>query len=287
MIMENKLNTETQPTRETKPLVRVLALILALIVLGGSIYFIAAPGKDGKDSGNAGALLSSARAESEWKTLKKGSSGAAVRRAQQALKDLGYYEGKIDGNFSNAFEAAVIAFQKDFGLDPNGKLDEETYLLITEDLPEEEPTAAPAAKPTATPKPAATPRPADQPDPTGDDKIVVVFGQEYSDKDHVAWYIHTYGELPPNYITKSEAQDLGWVSSKGNLWDVAPGKSIGGDYFGNYEGKLPTAKGRKYTECDIDFDGSYRNGKRIIFSSDGLVFYTEDHYETFTEIVFE
>ena len=283
--MENNLNTETRPVRETKPIVRVLALILALIVLGGSIYFITAPADSGKDLGGAATVLPSAHAESEWKTLQKGSSGAAVRRAQQALKDLGYYEGKVDGNFSKVFEEAVIAFQKDFGLDPSGKLDEETYLLITEDLPEEEPMQAPAAKAAATPKPAS--RPTDEPDPTEDDRIVVVFGQEYSDKDHVAWYIHTYGELPPNYITKNEAQDLGWVSSKGNLWDVAPGKSIGGDYFGNYEGKLPTAKGRKYTECDIDFDGSYRNGKRIIFSNDGLVFYTEDHYETFTEIVFE
>ena len=115
----------------------------------------------------------------------------------------------------------------------------------------------------------------------------MVFGQDYSDKDHVAYYLHTYGELPPNYITKNQAQDLGWVSSWGNLWQVAPGKSIGGDRFGNYEGQLPTAKGRKYFECDIDFDGKYRNAKRIIFSSDGLIFYTEDHYNTFEEITFE
>lgn len=104
---------------------------------------------------------------------------------------------------------------------------------------------------------------------------------EYTSKDEVAEYIYLYGHLPPNYITKSEAQDLGWVASKGNLWKVAPGKSIGGDRFGNREGLLPTAKGRKYYECDIDFDGKYRNAKRIVFSNDGLVYYTEDHYETF------
>lgn len=104
---------------------------------------------------------------------------------------------------------------------------------------------------------------------------------EYTSKDEVAEYIYLYGHLPPNYITKSEAQDLGWVASKGNLWKVAPGKSIGGDHFGNREGLLPTAKGRKYYECDIDFDGKYRNAKRIVFSNDGLVYYTEDHYETF------
>lgn len=104
---------------------------------------------------------------------------------------------------------------------------------------------------------------------------------EYSSKDEVAEYLQLYGHLPPNYITKSEAQDLGWVASRGNLWKVAPGMSIGGDRFGNREGLLPTAKGRKYYECDIDFDGKYRNGKRIVFSNDGLIYYTEDHYESF------
>lgn len=106
----------------------------------------------------------------------------------------------------------------------------------------------------------------------------------YTSKEDVALYIHTYGKLPKNYITKSEAEDLGWISSKGNLGRVAPGKSIGGDRFGNYEGQLPKARGRSYTECDIDFDGGYRNSKRIIFSNDGLIFYTEDHYETFEQL---
>lgn len=106
----------------------------------------------------------------------------------------------------------------------------------------------------------------------------------YSSKDEVAEYLHEFGHLPPNYLTKKEAQDLGWVASKGNLWEVAPGKSIGGDRFGNREGLLPEAPGRKYYECDIDFDGSYRNAKRIIFSNDGLIFYTEDHYESFRQL---
>ena len=97
----------------------------------------------------------------------------------------------------------------------------------------------------------------------------------------MAAYLHEFGHLPPNYITKKEAQDLGWVSKEGNLSQVAPGKSIGGDRFGNYEGLLPEAPGRRYTECDIDFDGTYRNSKRIVFSNDGLIFYTEDHYESF------
>ena len=108
--------------------------------------------------------------------------------------------------------------------------------------------------------------------------------EAYSSKDEVAEYLHEFGHLPPNYLTKKEAQDLGWVASKGNLWEVAPGKSIGGDRFGNREGLLPEAPGRKYYECDIDFDGSYRNAKRIIYSNDGLIFYTEDHYESFRQL---
>jgi len=103
----------------------------------------------------------------------------------------------------------------------------------------------------------------------------------YTSKEDVAAYLHEYGHLPSNYLTKKEAKALGWVSSEGNLDEVAPGMSIGGDYFGNYEGTLPEADGRDYHECDIDFDGTYRNAKRIVYSDDGLIYYTEDHYETF------
>ncbi len=103
----------------------------------------------------------------------------------------------------------------------------------------------------------------------------------YTTKEEVAEYLHTYGHLPSNFITKKEAKKLGWVSSEGNLDEVAPGMSIGGDFFGNYEGNLPEADDRDYYECDIDFDGTYRNAKRIVYSNDGLIYYTEDHYETF------
>ena len=106
----------------------------------------------------------------------------------------------------------------------------------------------------------------------------------YDTMEEVAVYLVEYGELPDNYLTKNEAKDLGWNSNKGNLWKVAKGCSIGGDRFGNYEGLLPNAKGRKWTECDIDFEGGYRNGKRIVFSNDGLIYYTDDHYESFDEI---
>lgn len=103
----------------------------------------------------------------------------------------------------------------------------------------------------------------------------------YTLKDEVAAYLHLFGHLPDNFITKKEARELGWVSSEGNLGEVAPGKSIGGDYFGNYEGILPQQEGREYHECDIEGDGGYRGAKRIVYSNDGLIYYTEDHYETF------
>lgn len=102
----------------------------------------------------------------------------------------------------------------------------------------------------------------------------------YDSKEEVALYIHTYGHLPGNYITKKDAEALGWPG--GSLEPYAPGKSIGGGRFGNYEGLLPDAPGRKWTECDIDTAGARSRGaKRIVFSNDGLIYYTGDHYESF------
>ena len=102
----------------------------------------------------------------------------------------------------------------------------------------------------------------------------------YTTKEDVALYIHTYGELPDNFITTKQAKKLGWTG--GSLEPYAPGKCIGGDYFGNYEELLPKKKGREYHECDIDTLGkSKRGAKRIIFSNDGLIYYTGDHYEHF------
>lgn len=102
----------------------------------------------------------------------------------------------------------------------------------------------------------------------------------YTTKEDVALYIHTYGKLPNNFITKDKARDLGWEG--GSLEDYAPGMCIGGDRFGNYEGLLPDAPGRKWTECDIDTLGrDSRGAKRIVFSNDGLIYYTDDHYESF------
>ena len=122
---------------------------------------------------------------------------------------------------------------------------------------------------------------ADTPEDGGTDAPAIDEAGSYTTKEDVALYIHTYGHLPGNFITKKEAQALGW--SGGSLEPYAPGKSIGGSRFGNYEGLLPEAEGRTYTECDINTLGADKRGaERIVFSNDGLIYYTGDHYESFT-----
>ena len=102
----------------------------------------------------------------------------------------------------------------------------------------------------------------------------------------IADYIFEHGELPDSFITKKQAQALGWDTEykRNYVSDVAPGKSIGGDYFSNYEKLLPVVHGRKYYEADCFYRGGKRNEYRIIYSNDGHVWYTEDHYQTFTEL---
>lgn len=102
----------------------------------------------------------------------------------------------------------------------------------------------------------------------------------YTTRDDVALYIHVYGKLPSNFITKKQAEKLGWTG--GSLEPYAPGKCIGGGRFGNYEGILPDGN---YKECDIDTLGKKSRGKkRIVYSDDGRIYYTADHYESFTQL---
>lgn len=105
--------------------------------------------------------------------------------------------------------------------------------------------------------------------------------------EEVAAYIRQHGELPSYYITKKEASELGWVPADGNLHQVAPGKIIGGDRFGNREGLLPKKEGRIWFEADINYNGGPRNADRIVFSNDGLIYMTTDHYKSFTDITEE
>lgn len=104
-------------------------------------------------------------------------------------------------------------------------------------------------------------------------------GWYYSASD-VSLYLHVHGHLPENFITKDEARELGWEG--GSVEAYAPGYAIGGDVFGNREGLLPEAPGRTYYECDVDTKGEESRGaKRLVYSNDGLIYYTSDHYETF------
>lgn len=106
----------------------------------------------------------------------------------------------------------------------------------------------------------------------------------YTSRDEVALYIHTYGRLPDNFISKTRARERGWVASEGNLDEVCPGMSIGGSRYYNDDGQLPDKGGRRWTECDINYTGGFRGAERIVFSSDGLIYYTGDHYETFERL---
>ncbi len=109
----------------------------------------------------------------------------------------------------------------------------------------------------------------------------VVYGADYLDMEEVLDYLVLFEELPPNYLSKQEAYDLGWEPSEGNLWDVAYGSAIGGDRFGNREGLLPDDTNRRWYEADVNYEGGYRGGERLVYSDDGYIYYTQDHYESF------
>lgn len=147
-------------------------------------------------------------------------------------------------------------------------------LSLVPDAPE---TQIPARE---TPEAPETKAPAEQ-TPTEAPAAGVTEDGSYTSPEDVAAYLRAFGHLPGNFITKRQAQDLGWDSSTGNLWDVAPGKSIGGDRFGNYEGLLP--KGN-YRECDVNYRGGYRGGERLVFDDRGGIWYTADHYRSFTKL---
>lgn len=180
--------------------------------------------------------------------------------------------------------------------------------------PDPEPEAEPSPEPESTPEPEPAPEP--EPDPTPSAKtydlgpdlelnegitdarleqaiaaesIRVTKKGTYTTKVEVALYIHKYGHVPSNYITKTKARNAGWESTKGNLWDVCPGMSIGGGGYVNEqwddEPLLPeTPEGRDWRECDINYEGGFRGAERLVYSDDGLVFYTGDHYTTFERL---
>jgi len=126
----------------------------------------------------------------------------------------------------------------------------------------------------------ATTAASSSPDKADDEQSPIDEDGWYYSKDEVALYIHTYGRLPDNFVSKAEAEKAGWTG--GSVEKYIPGAAIGGSRFGNYEGILPKAQGRTWTECDINTQGkSSRGAERIVFSNDGLIYYTSDHYESF------
>ena len=142
------------------------------------------------------------------------------------------------------------------------------------EMPESEDPSSPADTPRPTEAPANTPGPTATPIPIDEHG-------SYTRRDDVALFIHIYGRLPDNFISKTKARKLGWTG--GSLEPYAPGKCIGGGVFANSELLLPEAPGRIYHECDIDTLGKKSRGaKRIVWSNDGLIYYTDDHYESFT-----
>ena len=106
----------------------------------------------------------------------------------------------------------------------------------------------------------------------------------YTSRDDVAFYLYTYRKLPANYITEKEAVEMGWNPENGDLSEIAPGMSIGGDSYKNEKKMLPEKSGRKFYICDVEYEQGIRNNKRIIYSDDGLVFYTENDCETFIQL---
>lgn len=163
---------------------------------------------------------------------------------------------------------------------------------VSQSVSVEPPSAAPdtpaPAEDTPSPSPAeetAAPIPAEETAPQESEEASQAPELDedgfYHTKDEVALYLYLYGRLPDNYVTKREAQDLGWTGGSVERW-AGEGTAIGGSRFGNYEGLLPEKDGRTYQECDIDTVGtSSRGAKRIVFSNDGLIYYTEDHYQSF------
>ena len=114
----------------------------------------------------------------------------------------------------------------------------------------------------------------------GNDQNIDILTEEKKVTD----YLKENRELPDYYITKKEAQKKGWVAREGNLCEVLPGRAIGGDIFTNTEKTLPVKNGRIWYEADINYNCGRRNAQRIVYSNDGLIFVTHDHYKNFEEV---
>ena len=177
-----------------------------------------------------------------------------------------------------ALAGAAAALAEDWRSQLYGLLDSMTDEYVEE-------AAEPTPQPTARPKGGKNKKVKPTAQPTvGPEADGARFELPVTDPQQIVNYLALYGELPENFITKDEAKALGWDSRYNYVGEVAPGMSIGGDRFGNYEGQLPAEKGRKWYECDANYGGRKRGAERVLFSSDGLYYYTDDHYNTFIEM---
>ncbi|MBQ8144906.1 MAG: phage head morphogenesis protein [Butyricicoccus sp.] len=104
-------------------------------------------------------------------------------------------------------------------------------------------------------------------------------------RDGADWWLKKHGRLPHYYITADMAESLGWKKRQGNLDEVAPGKMLAGGIYQNRNGHLPSAPGRIWYEADINYSHSHRGTERVVYSNDGLIFVTYDHYHIFEEII--
>lgn len=107
---------------------------------------------------------------------------------------------------------------------------------------------------------------------------------EKTQANAVADYLQRHQQLPDFYLTKKEAREKGWNAKAGNLCDVLPGKAIGGDRFMNREKQLPEEAGRLWYEADVNYQCGHRGSDRLLYSNDGLIYITTDHYRTMTKV---
>lgn len=107
---------------------------------------------------------------------------------------------------------------------------------------------------------------------------------QLTQQKRVVSYLQQHQRLPDYYITKKQAREQGWDARNGNLCSVLPGKAIGGDRFSNREGQLPAARSRVWREADINYQCGRRGADRLLYSSDGLIFVTRDHYKNFIRV---
>lgn len=93
-------------------------------------------------------------------------------------------------------------------------------------------------------------------------------------------YLIEYGQLPNNFITKGSQET--WMVRR-QFRTLRPRQMYWRRLFWQLRKSSPVVSGRTYHECDIDtLNAKSRGAKRIIYSDDGQIYYTDNHYKSFT-----